>query len=104
MVKSERCSKCHCKSTVYTREVPKSTEDLVNSPKHYNQGSIECIDAMKAMCAGVEMGPHAAYLWQNSFKYLWRHSYKDGKQDLEKARWYLDRLIGTLYPKLKEPQ
>ena len=26
-------------------------------------------------------------------KYLWRYRYKEGLQDLKKARWYLDRLI-----------
>ena len=26
-------------------------------------------------------------------KYLWRYRYKNGVQDLEKAQWYLTRLI-----------
>lgn len=67
--------------------------DNVNHPSHYNQSGIECIDAMKAMTEGTSVDPHAAYCWQNSFKYLWRWPYKNGLEDLRKARWYLDRLI-----------
>jgi hypothetical protein len=26
-------------------------------------------------------------------KYLWRYRYKNGLEDLKKARWYLDALI-----------
>ena len=68
--------------------------DLVNKPPHYNRAGIECIDAMEAMVEGSEVSPHAAYCWQNSFKYLWRWPYKTKPlEDLKKARWYLDRLI-----------
>lgn len=69
--------------------------DLVNSPDHYRKGgSMECIDAMKAMVEGIEMGPHMAHLWQTSFKYIWRHPYKGVPvQDLRKSIWYINRLI-----------
>lgn len=67
--------------------------DNVNSPSHYNQSGLECIDAMAAMSNGVEMDPHSSYCWQNAFKYLWRWPYKNGVEDLRKARWYIDRLI-----------
>jgi hypothetical protein len=70
--------------------------DPVNKPSHYNQSGIECIDAMKAMTGGTNVEPHAAYCWQNSFKYLWRWPYKNGLEDLRKAKWYLDRLISEL--------
>jgi hypothetical protein len=73
-----------------------STADPVEHPPHYNNAGIECIDAMEAMSEGADVTPHAAYLWQNAFKYLWRWCYK-GKplEDLRKCRWYLDRLIST---------
>lgn len=65
----------------------------VEHPSHYNQTSIECIDAL---CAMVErwQDPVAAALAWNIVKYIWRHPYK-GKpvEDLQKARYYLDRLI-----------
>ena len=60
--------------------------DLVNSPKHYTQGGIECIDAMIA-AFGVEAVRSWAKL--NAFKYNWRADMKDGDQDIQKAIWYL---------------
>lgn len=63
--------------------------DMVNSPPHYNQAGIECIDAIRAATGdGYEY-----YLQGNIIKYLWRYRYKNGVQDLKKAQWYLDRLI-----------
>jgi hypothetical protein len=64
--------------------------DVVNNPKHYNQDyDIECIDAIRASL-GLGFGN---YLQGNIIKYIWRHKYKNGVEDLRKARWYLDRLI-----------
>ncbi|HAU67762.1 MAG TPA: hypothetical protein DCW52_05130 [Gammaproteobacteria bacterium] len=74
-------------------------DDPVNNPPHYNTGSIQCIDAMKAMAEGCELNisNHAQYCWQNAFKYLWRFPYKNaGLQDLRKCRFYLDRLISEI--------
>ena len=33
------------------------------------------------------------YLQGNIMKYLWRYRYKNGIEDLNKAKWYLDKLI-----------
>ena len=64
--------------------------DMVNSPPHYNQTGIECIDAISAATGDG----YKYYLQGNIMKYLWRFDYKDKPvQDLEKAKWYLDRLI-----------
>jgi|TARA_A100001391_G_scaffold58299_1_gene35860 hypothetical protein len=64
-------------------------QDMVNSPPHYNQAGIECIDAIRAATGdGYEY-----YLQGNIIKYLWRYRYKNGVQDLEKAQWYLQKLI-----------
>ena len=64
-------------------------DDMVNHPPHYNQKGIECIDAIEAATAdGSEY-----YLQGNIIKYIWRYRYKNGIQDLEKAKWYLNRLI-----------
>ena len=65
-------------------------EELVNGPQHYNSGKIECIDAIEAM---LSKGEFIGYLRGNSFKYRWRFTYKDGVQDLMKARWYEDKLL-----------
>lgn len=64
--------------------------DAVNKPAHYNQGSIECIDAMQVVLTPEEFRGH---LKGNVFKYLWREKKKNGIEDLRKAKWYLDRLI-----------
>lgn len=64
----------------------------VTRPAHYNQGKIECLDAM------VEaFGEDAvrAYAKINAFKYLWRSEYKNGMEDLKKAIFYLTYASGT---------
>ena len=64
--------------------------DPVESPVHYNTGSVECIEAIKASMGDREF---EGYLKGNAMKYLWRYTYK-GKpvEDLKKAQWYLARL------------
>jgi len=66
--------------------------DVVNSPPHYKAGGIEAIEGIEASMAPEAF---AGYLKGNVMKYLWRYE-KKGKpiEDLKKARWYLDRLIG----------
>ena len=67
-----------------------SVDDPVESPVHYNTGSVECIEAIKASMSDTEF---KGYLKGNAMKYLWRYDYK-GKpvEDLKKAQWYLARL------------
>ena len=65
--------------------------DNVNHPKHYTQGGIECIDAIKAATVG-KSGIEAVCV-ANVVKYLWRYEEKNGVEDVKKARWYLERLI-----------
>lgn len=69
--------------------------DLVNQPPHYNQGSVECIEAIKASMSAEEF---QGYLKGNAMKYLWRYRHKNGVQDLQKANWYNNRLIQELQP------
>ena len=64
--------------------------DPVNSPAHYNQGRVQCIDAIEASMTRDEF---LGFLKGNVTKYVWRYSGKGGLQDLRKANWYLDRLI-----------
>ena len=67
-----------------------SSTDMVNSPPHYNQGDIECIDAIEAA-----LGPEGfkSYCRGNAFKYLWRSDHKGGAEDIKKANWYLARMV-----------
>ena len=71
-------------------------EDVVNKPKHYNQGTIECIDAIEAMLTHEEF---VGYLRGNSLKYRWRFSYKNGTEDLLKAQWYERKILKVLEDK-----
>ncbi len=65
--------------------------DLVNRPAHYAAGGVECIDAIAA--ATEHLNGLDAVCTGNVIKYVWRWRLKNGLQDLQKARWYLDRLI-----------
>ena len=68
----------------------KVIKDMVNSPPHYNQSSIECIDAIES-ATGHNF---KYYLQGNIIKYLWRFDYKGNPvEDLKKAQWYLEKLI-----------
>jgi len=59
--------------------------EAVYSPKHYTQGKIEVIDFIKDQ--------KMSYCEGNVIKYVSRYKYKNGKEDLLKARQYLDWLI-----------
>jgi hypothetical protein len=67
--------------------------DPVNHPSHYADsfGGIECIEAIEASMTTEEF---KGFLKGNVQKYVWRYDKKKGAEDLKKARWYLDRLIG----------
>lgn len=63
-----------------------TTHDAVDHPTHYTShpSGIECIQVTEHM--GFNLG--------NAVKYIWRCDLKrDAIEDLEKARWYLDREI-----------
>ena len=63
--------------------------DAVNHPAHYKVGGIETIDFIEAKKLGYNLG--------NVVKYLTRADHKGNrKQDLEKAKWYLERELSTM--------
>ena len=67
--------------------------DLVNNPDHYTSGGIEVIDYMEAKSTVEEFCGH---LRLTAIKYLSRTGLKDDAlQDLQKAAWYLNKLIET---------
>lgn len=74
-----------------------NNKEMVNSPNHYNQSSIECIDAMEA-AFGKEAVINFCTL--NAFKYIWRCDAKFNKiEDLKKANWYINKTINLLEQK-----
>ena len=71
--------------------VETSQEDMVNSPPHYSENEIECIDAMVAAFGLERVQDYAAI---TAFKYIWRENKKwNPAEDREKALWYMLSLI-----------
>jgi len=64
--------------------------DPVEKPIHYAASSVECIEAIEAQLTPEEF---RGYLKGNVAKYMWRERTKGGKESLQKARWYLNKLI-----------
>lgn len=71
------------------------TTDNVNHPSHYQQYSREVIELTEKL--GFDLG--------NCVKYILRAPYKGReKEDMEKARWYLRRLVDELDARQCEAQ
>ena len=64
--------------------------DMVKSPAHYASGEIETIDYIRDCLSKDEM---RGYCWANVIKYVSRWTRKDGIQDLNKAKVYIDWMI-----------
>ena len=65
--------------------------DNIN-PDHYKDSEIECIDAIES---SMSQEAFKGYLKGSIIKYVWRYEKKNGLEDLNKARWFLARLIQT---------
>lgn len=68
-------------------------KDNIN-PSHYKNGKIECIDALEAATVG-KTGIEAVCT-ANVIKYLWRYEDKNGVEDVQKAVWYINKLMNVL--------
>lgn len=87
--------RCSCGAEVGSRDgwvghrEQQGANDPVNHPPHYtaHPSGIECIQVTE----------HMNFCLGNAVKYIWRAGEKgDAVQDLEKARWYIDREIARL--------
>ena len=66
----------------------------ITKPKHYTQGSVECLDAIESM---LEESSRIDFYGTQFVKYLWRLRDKGSPlKDAKKAQFYLDRLIQKL--------
>jgi hypothetical protein len=83
-------TKRDCKP-VEPEAVEQPTSDPVN-PSHYKQLPAETIDIIEAAIAKAPNNKAAGLHWQ-VLKYALRCWFKNGIEDLKKAKWYLDRLI-----------
>lgn len=76
-------------------EEDEEEDDPVNHPGHYQSDDgievIDVIDAFTKDLVGME-----AVCTGNILKYVCRWKSKNGIEDLEKARWYIDKLISEL--------
>jgi hypothetical protein len=70
-------------------EIKTETSDNIN-PSHYSVGNIFTIDYIEAKMTN-EM--FEGYLMGNVIKYISRYRFKNGKEDLMKAKWYLSLAI-----------
>lgn len=57
------------------------------NPDYYKQGNLQCIEVIGCFADTQD------FCMGNIIKYLWRWRGKNGLEDLQKARWYLDKLI-----------
>lgn len=71
------------------RQLKAAGSDPTN-PDYYKSDKIECIDAIE--CAVEGLSGIEAFCTGNAIKYLWRWKKKNGKEDIRKAIWYLDRI------------
>ena len=81
--------------------------DNVNRPSHYVAGPYECKDIERAisdkmgenpMVTGAKfiLTPYQSRLFFAAFEYLWRATFKNGVEDLEKCVRDLQELIADL--------
>lgn len=87
------CRKINGNFGLHKEELDEAVElivglDNVHHPHHYNQGNIECIDAMISAFGKQAV---ANFCMCNAFKYMWRHKQKGGIEDIDKMDWYLNK-------------
>ena len=71
-----------------------TTGSVVNHPSHYaEEGKIESVDYIEER---LNKEQFIGGLLFNVHKYLHRWQDKNGVEDLDKAQWYLEKLIGDL--------
>ena len=71
-------------------------QDSINNPYHYTRGRVEAIDVIADAIAEAP-NPMSGFLQGQVLKYMLRLWHKiDAKEDAEKAKWYLEKLISSL--------
>lgn len=72
------------------------SSDPVNHPRHYTQhpSKVECI----------QITEHMNFCLGNAMKYIWRADLKNGLEDLEKAKWYIERELRRRKKELNRKQ
>lgn len=77
-----------------TNKVEEKKVDMVNHPPHYQfKQGYEIIDLIEDLTRWLDLKDKEAYLYTQMIGYLLRYKKKNGKEDLEKARFFLNRMI-----------
>ena len=63
--------------------------DNVNHPSHYTSSTAYCPGCERRIEC-IDVTRHMSFNIGNAMKYLWRYKMKNGKEDLEKAIWYIN--------------
>lgn len=74
---------------------------MVNHPPHYKQGDIETIDIILDITKNIP--GNQGYLVGNIIKYMSRYHFKNGEEDIQKARWYIDKLLDLIDEDISPP-
>ena len=75
--------------------------DIVSKPKHYmlfEDKGIEVRDVIGKLVEKIKVDKDSGMFvadYVQLMQYLMRFMDKNGKEDLEKARWYLDKMISA---------
>ena len=76
----------------FSQKLDESIEvDMINQPPHYTYGDIEIIDFIEQVTA--QYPPELAFAIGSAIKYIARANHKNGKEDIDKAKWYLQRVF-----------
>lgn len=67
--------------------------ETVDHPEHYQAGHAETIYVIRD---ALSREAFEGFLVGNIIKYMARYKHKGGLEDLYKAQWYLDFVIGTV--------
>ena len=86
---ADNISSCNEDTTGRT-QTNDTSYDSVNHPAHYNTGKYESIDVM-VETQGVDAVKNFCIC--NAFKYIYRHRFKNGVEDIKKAIWYLNKYV-----------
>lgn len=63
--------------------------DNVNHPPHYTSSNAKC-PKCSHIIECIDITRHLNFNIGNAIKYIWRYPMKNGKEDLQKAIWYIN--------------
>ena len=82
------------KANTKKKGVKNTKVDMVNHPPHYQiREGLEVIDIIEEVTDWMELKGSEAYRYTQLLGYILRYKKKNGLQDLEKARFFLNRMI-----------